>query len=388
MIRFACSGALACATVALAASSASAAAGPVITSGTLTDPSGNPTFGTVRVYPFPHVSGRAVLPVLGQAHTGPDGRFAVRASDERLLERFARQRDGYLSFTAVAETAGHRHESTFTGFVARTRDGLRVVDSAATTRRAGVARIASADAPAPRLTITARVPRPTFAYASQQGQCKNERQVRVTGRSRRSTVVGELNNAYNDGTWGRFTYGRQRYADSWIGVAWDPPDVGDVTVAPIIEDEEHITDSGRATFPAARRRWSRRLRSTFEYVRLAVRNNTCAAWDVYVRPESWIGDTDSSIKQRGALNRCDPNAFRGGFEGGSGFWRATSEAVRWTRGVNAFGIKLTSRSGFSENVTLAYRFGGPIRKGHYLCGPDGRQSPYQAGRVFSGALRR
>jgi hypothetical protein len=69
------------------------------------------------------------------------------------------------------------------------------------------------------------------------------------------------------------------------------------------------------------------------------------------------------------------------------FLRKRNRAVRWTRGAAAFGVYLTTRSGFSENVTLEYRFGGRPRKRHYLCGPDGTSSPYEAGRVFSGALR-
>jgi hypothetical protein len=359
----------------------------------LRDQSGQPSAGTVRVYAWPHHERPMSLPLLGEAQAGADGAFVVTAADDARLAKLARQRDGWLDMIAVGETPGYQGRWVFTGFIVGEQRAVKSVAPRDVTTTAGVAR-ASGPTRSPDIRITAKRRLPAVVRAAQVGgeppsnRCRPEYQTLKPLTTRRWALIGELNNAYNDGTWGRFTYGRQRYADSWIGVAWDPPDVGDVTVAPIIEDEEHITDSGRATFPAARRRWSRRLRSTFEYVRLAVRNNTCAAWDVYVRPESWIGDTDSSIKQRGALNRCDPNAFRGGFEGGSGFWRATSEAVRWTRGVNAFGIKLTSRSGFSENVTLAYRFGGPIRKGHYLCGPDGRQSPYQAGRVFSGALRR
>ena len=138
-------------------------------------------------------------------------------------------------------------------------------------------------------------------------------------------------------------------------------------------------------FPPANRRYARKLRTLFEFSHQAARNNTCAVWDHYVRAESWIGGTNSDLRQPGALHRCDPRAVRG-YEGSARFHRKRNEAVRWTRGVDVFGVHLTAQSGFSENVRLDYTFGGPVRKQHFLCGPDGRTGPYEAGRVFSGAL--
>jgi hypothetical protein len=128
-------------------------------------------------------------------------------------------------------------------------------------------------------------------------------------------------------------------------------------------------------------------RTLFEFSHQAARNNTCAVWDHYIRATSWIGGTNSQLRQPGALDRCEPRYLNGGFEGTTGFHRTRNEAVRWTRGASAFGVYLTTRSGFSENVTLEYTFGGSVRKRHYLCGPDGRSSPYEAGRVYSGAVR-
>ena len=195
-------------------------------------------------------------------------------------------------------------------------------------------------------------------------------------------MVGELNNAYDDGTRGRFTYGHRRSADTdfGIGMSFDGGDTW------FIGGENHIGDDGSARFPPATRRYARKLRTLFEFSHQAARNNTCAVWDHYVRAESWLGGTNSRLRQPGALDRCDPR-YVDGYEGTAQFHRMRNKAVRWTRGVSVFGVHLTTQSGFSEYVRLDYTFGGPVRKQHYLCGPDGRSSPYEAGRVFSGARR-
>jgi hypothetical protein len=349
---------------------APASAATVLASGTLTDAAGLPAPGTIRVYAWPH-SGRAMtLPLVGTAQAGAGGEFTVVAADPGALLELAEQRDGWLDFTATAETISGRGEWTFTGFV--------------TEARPGVARIASA-ASTPRITIRATRSRQLLrATAATSGEpCRNERQVTAPTYGRSLAVVGELNNAYDDGTRGRFTYGREHSADTEFGVAMSS-DGGDTW---FIGGENHIADYGSVTFPPATRRYARKLRSLFEFSHQAARNNTCAVWDHYIRATSWIGGTDSDLRQPGALNRCDARYLGGGFEGGGKFHRTRNNAVRWTRGAAAFGVYLTSQSGFSENVRLDYTFGGSTRKNHYLCGSDGRSSPYESGRVFSGALR-
>jgi hypothetical protein len=109
-------------------------------------------------------------------------------------------------------------------------------------------------------------------------------------------------------------------------------------------------------------------------------------WETEIRATSWLGGTDSKLKQNG-LNKCDPAQLGKGFEGESEYKRESGEAVRFTRAVEAFGVNLTSRSGFSRAITLDYTFGGARSKEHYLCGPNGKQSPYESGRVFSGSRR-
>jgi hypothetical protein len=352
---------------------APADASTVLTSGTLTDAAGLPAPGTVRVYAWPHSTRAMTLALVGAARAGAGGEFTVVADDTEQLLQLARQRDGWLDFTAVAETMTGSGEWTFTGFVARTPAGVRAT-----------ARIASTAAE-PRIAIRADRPRPLQAAASRSAEphCRNERQVTKPKHTRALAVVGELNNAYDDGTRGRFTYGREHTADTEFGIAVSHDD-GDTW---FIGGENHVGDHGSATFPPAKRRYARKLRTLFEFSHQAARNNTCAVFDHYIRATSWIGGTNSDLRQPRALNRCEAAHLNGGFEGGSVFHRARHEAVRWTRGAAAFGVYLTTQSGFSENVRLDYTFGGPVRKNHYLCGPDGRSSPYEAGRIFSGPLR-
>jgi hypothetical protein len=359
---------------------APASAATVLVSGTLTDAAGMPAPGTIRVYAWPHSSSAMTLPLAGTAQAGAGGEFTVVAADPRGLLELAEQRDGWLDFTATAETISGRGEWTFTGFVARTGSGVRVTPD---DDAAGAARIASHSAE-PRIAIHAARRRPLLrAVASTDEPCRNERQVTEPRYTRALAVVGELNNAYNDGTRGRFTYGREHTADTDFGIGFSP-DGGDTW---FIGGENHVGDSGSAPFPPATRRYACKLRTVFEFSHQAARNNTCAVWDHYVRAESWIGGTNSDLRQPGALDRCLPEHFKGGFEGKSGFHRKRNEAVRWTRGVTVFGVHLTAQSGFSENVRLDYTFGGPVRKSHFLCGPDGKSSPFEAGRVFSGARR-
>jgi hypothetical protein len=123
-------------------------------------------------------------------------------------------------------------------------------------------------------------------------------------------------------------------------------------------------------FAPVRRRYSRMTR--------------CSAWDTYVMAKQWI-DGGQERRQRGMLDRCISEAL-GGFPGARyEFDRYSSNAVCWKQGASAFGVFLTTRSGFSEHVQTHQTFGGRRAKRHYLCGKDGTTSPYTAGRIASGA---
>ena len=122
-----------------------------------------------------------------------------------------------------------------------------------------------------------------------------------------------------------------------------------------IAGQKTITDKGTIGFPRALKRYSRKLRTEFEFTKCQVRASSCAVWEAEIRATSWIGGTDSTLRQDG-LDKCDPTKLHA-YEGGATFSRDTNKATRYTRAVEAFGVNLTSRSGFSKNVTLDYGFG-------------------------------
>lgn len=109
-------------------------------------------------------------------------------------------------------------------------------------------------------------------------------------------------------------------------------------------------------------------------------------WDHYITATSWIGGNDDGTRQAEALDKCD-RVLASTWTAGAKFLRNRERAVRYNYGVEAFGVSLTTQSGFSEGVTIEYGFKGSPTKRHWLCGPDGRQSPYTAGRIFSGGLK-
>jgi hypothetical protein len=321
------------------------------------------------------------MPLLGTAQAGPDGRFAVSAVDDAQLLGLARARGGWLDLTAVGDTPGSQAQWGFTVFVDASPDGTaRVSTPDAVSTSAETARIATAKPPIPQIKLHANRSVP-FALASQFGTCDTKYRARKPVSTRSLAIVGELNNAYNDGTRGEFTYAREGSASTAFGIA---ANLQGTTWT--ISGETTITNKGSATFPPATKRYSRKLRTEFEFTKYQTQASSCAVWETEIRATSWIGGTDSRIKQAG-LDACDPHQLFRGWEGGATFHRQDNAAVRFTRGVEAFGVNLTSQSNFSKNIMLDYKFGGSLSKQHYLCGPDGKQSPYDSGRVFSGARR-
>lgn len=367
-------------TITLSAVPATASAA-VLTTGTLTNELGANTAGQVRVYAFavPRGGGVTESPQLGVGQAGPDGQFTVTAADDGQLLELAGERGGWIDLTAVADTPGRQAQWGFTVFVDAPADAARVSSTDAVTTGRGVASTASSTS-APRIKLRADRPVP-FAQAAQAGTCDTKLRTRKPQSVRKLAVVGEINNAYNDGTWGQFTYARENSAETSFGIAANYE--GSTWT---ISGENLITTKGSAKFPKMAKRASRKLRTLFEFTRYQVQRSSCAVWETEIRATSWIGGTDSTTKQRG-LDKCDPRQVFRGFEGGADFHRENAAAVRYTRAVEAFGVNLTSRTNFSRNVTLDYLFGGHISKQHYLCGPDGKQSPYESGRVFSGARR-
>jgi hypothetical protein len=360
------------------ACAASAHASTVLATGTLTGPTGAPSKGDVRVYAWPNSRKAMDLPLLGTAKAGRDGSFSVVASDEARLLRLAEQRDGWLDFTAVASVPGREGDWTFTAYVANDAGNARVIRSDVADPERTLAQASALPRP-PELDLSAGRVRPVVATAARD--CQNKRQVTDPVHTRSWAVVGELNNAYNDGTWARFRYGRGSGAETKFGIA---ANYGGSTWT--IGGTNTISDEGFATFPTARQRYSRRLRSLFEFSKQSVRNNTCAVWDTYIKAVAWHGGGTDEQRVVDGLDRCDRNLAASWPSGGK-FRRTSTAATQYKYGVEAFGVSLTTQSDFSENVRIDYGFKGSPTKKHYLCGPDGRESPYTAGRIVSGGTK-
>ena len=372
--------ALGLATAATLACAGNAGASTVLTTGTLTGPTGAPSRGEVQVYAWPDADRRMDLPLLGSAKAGRDGTFSVMADDEQQLLELAGKRGGWLDFTAVASVPGREGDWTFSGYVANEGGRPRVI-RADVADAAGDRTLAQASAlpRPPEIDLRAGRVRPVVATAARG--CENKRQVTDPEYSRAWTVVGEVNNAYNDGTWARFRYGRAQGADTEFGVA---ANYGGSTWT--IGGTNSVSDEGFATFPTVRKRYSRRMRTLFEFKKQSARNNTCAVWDTYIKAVTWHGGDNDDVRVRDGLDRCD-RSLTATWSGGAKFKRSRNEAVRYDYGVEVFGVGLTAKSGFSQDVTVEYGFKGAKTKKHYLCGPDGRQSPFTAGRITSGGTK-
>lgn len=365
----------------LAFTSTGAGAEPLVT-GKLVDTTGAPVRGDVSVFTWPRTPGTAMrLVATGRADA--TGTFSAEIGDPAAVRAATVDTDGWIDFLAVSGTGDLTGQWAFTSRIVDTGATLRSVRSDDALSR-GTARTASHGRPP---TIRIRVPRPAvFAppsarRASITGPCTSrEPERRPVSRQSRWAIIGELNNAYNDGTTARFSYAQERHAETSFGVAISKDDEATF----LISGETAVTNGGSVTFPAIRRRYARKLRTKFEFTKEQIRVTPCSAWETYIRVTDWLGGANDDSKQSGALDVCD-RAYIGPLPPGARATRESGSAVRWNRGATAFGVYLTATSGFSRNVSLEYRFGGSAGKEHYLCGPTGREGYTSTGRVFSGA---
>ena len=265
-----------------------ATASTVLTTGTLTDANGHPAAGEVRLYAFPLTDRAMTLPLVGSATAGPDGAFTSTRST-----------------TAGCCVSPSRATAGWTSPRSPTRPA---------TRERGPSRCSSTRAAAPcapsRPTPS---PPPTASPALRRGRACWPRTSpsRRAGRSRRTrtrvsrarartsartapgvtrelAVVGELNNAYNDGTWASSaTAGTRR--------GHRVRDRGQV--------RRRVDITGTNTSPTrascrSRRcaRYSRRMNSLFEFTKHLARNNTCAVWDTYIKAVTWHGGDNDDVR--------------------------------------------------------------------------------------------
>ncbi len=349
---------VAAATVLMCSAPADAAA---LAGGILRGPTGAPSAGAVRVYAWPTDvrvgSGRA-MPLVGSARANIRGRFWIADSDLRRLRSLA-DADGRLDFMAIGQTPGYAARTFFS----------RVVTGRTSARAAGgYARAARS------LTLRATTAYDPPPVRAAQG-CVNYT-VGVTEKTAWAPV-GELNNAYRD-TVATFTYGRKADSEFSVGVKLGDGDweaSGSTTVH---------TDRGAEQSRSRRGPYARRLFSKFLFRKERV--ITCAPFgpesDV-VRAVRWDGGW-GSVKQRRTIRVCRTGLFP--YAGGDRFATSTQAAVIFHAGVHVFGAGLDVQSGFSQYVSVEYKFGGSRHQQHWLCGPGGAPIT-EAARIFSGKAR-
>jgi hypothetical protein len=88
-------------------------------------------------------------------------------------------------------------------------------------------------------------------------------------------------------------------------------------------------------------------------------------------------------EQPGTLDVC-PRTWS--YPGGTGITRAESTARSFVGGASAWGVGINSTTGYSDQASLKFEFGGGERDRHYACGEAGK-SPEESQRVFTGLRR-
>lgn len=360
-----------------------AVAGVPLSAGQLTGADGRPASGTVRLYNIPR--DLSVQPQLvGEGAADAAGNYRVVSLDDARLSQLAAANGGrVIDLMAAGYTAGATGTWTFSMLIERAGNA---VTATAVGESASRATLRSADGAAPgaaRVDVRARqsLARPGIQFRQAQ-QCVPGVETRKPESRRSSAVVGDLNNAYNDGTRAAFDYARTGKSSTKIGVAQS----FDSGASFSISGENYIEDEAEVNFPQVARRYARKLRTQFEFTKYQARTSNCSPWSVEIRATSFIGGTNDSIKQAGALDKCQTDQLVG-YKPTAGFKSRQAQGTRFTRGVESFGVNLTTQTDLNEKVTVAHRFGGSKGKEHFLCAPDGKSSPFTSGRVFSGARR-
>jgi hypothetical protein len=334
--------------------------GAVVATGTLTDAAGDPLQGTVSAYPS-IVARSGLLRSLGSAATtDSSGHFTITAN-AAALRSAAAGNGGVANLTLMAD-AGQMSGATFTP--------VNVNSSSAS--------VASTTAASPATVSITAYPDPV-ARSKGRAHCPPPGTVRtrvVKVWHHKHILVGELNNAYRDGTHARWEYGRQAdtFAQSGAkvgGKGWKIS--GGVSI--------HNTSSA-AVGKRLGHKGSLKLRSNF-----VVKKGTGVYCDNYhhrhrswgIAAHRWVGGL--SEKHNHGLHRCPPHDS---YPERSSFSRNSKNAVLWHRGFEAGPLTFGSRSGYSQWVKVHERFGRLHH--HFICGKHGH-SAVSSGRIFSGARK-
>jgi hypothetical protein len=348
---------IAAASLALAAAVAPAGAAPVV-SGTLHDAAGRPAPGAVTVYAWPTGRGTRQLQVVGHAGAGASGRFAVDLSDPSAVASAVAPHDDWADFLVVGDTAGATGSTVTSAQVhggTATASATRAVES---------------------IIVTADHPRPPASIA--QG-CAPPVSTRLGG-TKSNGVIGEINNAYRD-TSATFVYGER--ADTTTSVGFKPSGSSRWS----LDGSVHRGTERSAEIGVIRNGpYSRKITSEFIVGRYRI-VDPCRPSEngQRIKVDRWAGGWDDGRRQTGTLNVCRPGAPNTHkFRGTGYFERDEGRATTWSGGIEAFGVSLSTRSGFSRWVRLRFDFPRRPVRARYLCGSGGADI-HRALRIFSGA---
>lgn len=364
-----------------------AGGGQVLLAGKVADKAGLPIAGPVSVSLMPRdIKTGESYPIVATGLAGADGRFVARVTDPKMLAKVAKKQNGWIETVTSADNAVSASSGLRSLQIKTSGDKLQIASRASVLAARSQGVLTPAATPTVDLAVV-----PPRVSADGGRRAKETRACPVTPlwktikseRQTKWTVIGELNNAHNDGTVAKFEYGRNGNTETTFGIA-----TALNGASASISETNQVEDNARLQFPEFKRRLSRKMRTGFEYLKTTEKRE-CEATGVSdtrttIRAVAWKSGTDTNVKQKGGLNRCRRDLPT--YARGTSFTRDRNRAVRWDSGVDAFGVYLTTQSGFSQNVVVSYEFGKSKTYKYYLCGSDGGSSANRSGRITAGAV--
>lgn len=368
----------------------------VIATGTLTDALGNPTSGTVYVYPLDTAvpaedSTETDVAALGTAEAGADGHYQVTVPSLQPLQAMAADNGGWLNVVIESDTGNAMGEDTTSINVGSSMyddDGalkagatqtavpLTAVDLSADTSNSDL----DYDSPAGDPSVASDEKAHWHCPAAGHLAAKN------VNAWDKSAHVGQLNNAYgNDGTKSAFRYGQR--ADSGFETDVSASGQGKwMRTGGTLGSHISNRASGVVGEGPVQGRLQHQEQTDFRMVE--TRQRSCGPANEHhqrfiVHPKKWLGGESHPDSNGDGLDQCPTRAA---YHSNTHFHTKHENSQVWDSGVSltiaGVGIDLASRSGFSHWVSITYDFGSTDH--HYICGPPSERNPLVAKRILSG----
>lgn len=337
---------------------------PVLAAGRVLDSTGAAVAGPIEVRAWP--TGLPLAPgdnvptvSVARGDADQDGRFEIRAARTPELEQLAAVNSGYVNFSAITPDGGEWHFSRYLGEGAAPLG--QHLERGNWPERPG-------EAPeAMEIQVTEPAPDRPGHFRAMAGFCQD---YQVVDTKRASTMIGEIN-AESDTILNSFSYGEGNSADSDISVATKSAH----GVWKLAGDFHVGTEKVATVGHEGGRGESLWFTSGFDY---HLMRDKCGNEKITVH--QWRG----GIENRPQMNMgCTADPYRRHRErygAGGKFDRSERRAMTWSRAAEVFGVGLSSRSGFSQNVQMHLVFGQEAV--HWVCGDNAVAT--HSGRVFSG----